>query len=485
MIHQPPKPRNGFDQVTNGMSVSQAQGVFFPAHKQHVFHRINLEYLVPLQGMNRRGVYGLLNAGIRNNLRKFGTADDVVRSLRPQIEVLASHVSMQGLHLMRSREELRKQLLASGTINFPLYRAGMEADFASKKLSESLHEQGNVAQQQIAAAEQMLKHALEVNNHNHRAHFELGWIYLFMLDKLPEAAFHFRQAAQLAQDSDPAFSTFALRHLADAYYGIQDAGNAVETSLAVLKQNPRPDLENLYECSRYLAIAGDNEAAARQLAKVVGRSPVYYVQAQVEPDFANTEEIGGVLRDLRSIKLNRIQSYVHSNWKQSSLASLPLPDGIDSATLFRQVFQQHVRVMSHLPYVTLSQREKQIGDMILGASQKRIVREVRQRSRQYEQNMEKQRSRWSWVNQLGGVFIHASVVLLLGSLIFYLLRFTSGLFGVGSLLGSDAIITAVLGSMLLLGVIGVTLFQFVPFGVKKLLQKQVELDNTLHLLKTS
>ncbi len=485
MGHKTPKAKNGFDKMTHGISAPQAQGVFFPAHKRQVFHRINLEYLVPLRGMNRQGVYGLLDAGIRNNLRKFGTADDVVHSLRPQLEMLASHVSMQGLHLMRSREELRKQLLANGVINFPLYRAGMEADFASKKLSESLHEQGQAAQQQLVLAEQMLKHALEVNTHNHRAHFELGWIYLFMLDKLPEAVFHFRQAAQLSQDTDPAFSTFALRHLADAYYGMQDAGNAVETAFAALKQSPKPDLENLYECSRYLATSGDNEAAAHQLAKVVGRSPLYYVQAQVEPDFANTPEIGSVLRDLRSIKVNRIQTYVHSNWKQSSLASMPLPDGIDSGVLFRQVFQQHIRVMLHLPYVTLSQREKQIGDMILGASQKRILREVRQRSRQYEQNMEKQRNRWSWVNQLGGIFIHASAVLLLGSLIFYLLRFTSGMFGVGGLLGSDAIITAVLGSMLLFGIAGVTLFQFVPFGMKKLLQKQVELDNTLHLLKTS
>ncbi len=73
------------------------------------------------------------------------------------------------------------------------------------------------------------------------------------------------------------------------------------------------------------------------------------------------------------------------------MASLPLPDQIDSGALFKQVFQQHVRVMSHLPYVILSQREKQIGDRILDASHKRILREVRLRSRHYEQVAEQER----------------------------------------------------------------------------------------------
>lgn len=472
--------------MINGMTVPTAQGIFFPAHKRCVFHRINLEYLVPLHGMDRQNVYGLLDAGIRNNLLKFGSADDALQSLRPQLEMLASHVSMQGMRLQRGREDMRKQLLGKGEFSFPLYRAGMEVDFASKKLTEFLHAGGgSTAHKHVLTAEYLLKNALEVNNSNHRAHFELGWIYLFMLDRLPEAAFHFGQAAQLAQTVDPAFAVFALRHQADTFYCLQDAGNAVEAAFAALRNSHQPDLENLYECSRYLAVAGDEEAAARQLVQIVTHSPVYYVQAQVEPDFAAVGEIRCVLRDLRADKVDRIQTYVHQNWKRSSLATLSLPDGIDSTILFRQVCQQHVRVMEYLPYVTLSQREKQIGDMILGASHKRIVREVRLRSRQYEQNLEQQRSRWSWVNRLGGAFIHASAVLLLGVLMFYLLRFISGLLGVGSLLGSDSVITAAMSGMLLLGVAGVTLFQFVPFGVKRLLRKQVELDNTLHLLRLS
>jgi hypothetical protein len=127
------------------------------------------------------------------------------------------------------------------------------------------------------------------------------------------------------------------------------------------------------------------------------------------------------------------------------MACLPLPDRIDSGDLFKQVVHQHVRVLSHLPYVTLSNRERQIGDLILNASQQRIMREVKQRSRHYERVAEQKRSRWGWVNQVGGALIHTSAVLLLAILMFYLFRIALGALGMGGVLGSDAVISRILG----------------------------------------
>ncbi len=81
--------------------------------------------------------------------------------------------------------------------------------------------------------------------------------------------------------------------------------------------------------------------------------------------------------------------------------------------------------------------------------------------------------------------IHVSTILLLASLMFYLLRFVLDLLGIGNLLNADALVSNLLGGMLLLGATGVTLFQFVPWGMNKLLHKQVELDNTASLLQPS
>jgi hypothetical protein len=185
------------------------------------------------------------------------------------------------------------------------------------------------------------------------------------------------------------------------------------------------------------------------------------------------------------VRVQRIQHYVHANWQQNALASLPLPDQIDSGELFKEVVERHEHVMTHLPYVTLSQREQQIGDRILAASEQRIIREVQLRSRHYEQVAEKERQRWSWVNQTGGALLHLSIILLLASLMFYLLRFVLDVLGIGNLLLADALVSNILGSMLLLGSVGITLLQFVPWGMKKLLLKQVELDNTVSFLKSS
>jgi tetratricopeptide (TPR) repeat protein len=470
--------------MSKALAASSLQNIFFPAYKGHTFHRINLEYVVPLQALGRQRVYGLLDAGFRSNLRKLAGAEDALQSLRPQLETQVSLVSMQGLRLLSGREDLRKQLLTTSQGSFSLYRAGVEVDFASQKLSESLLTQGDSAQQRVLLAEHMLKDALRVNERNYRAHFELGWIYLFLFGRLHDAISRLGQAAVYAQPHDPAFALFAQRHLADACYGAGDYGAAIDISLGVVNQSKQDDLESLYECSRYMSATGANREAAQRLSYVVARSPVYYLQAQVEPDFASNAEVSGMLRDMRAVRVKRIQSYVHTHWKQNPMACLPLPDRIDSGDLFKQVVHQHVRVLSHLPYVTLSNRERQIGDLILNASQQRIMREVKQRSRHYERVAEQKRSRWGWVNQVGGALIHTSAVLLLAILMFYLFRIALGALGMGGVLGSDAVISRILGGMLLLGAVGITLFQFVPFGVKKLLRKQLELDNTLNLLRS-
>lgn len=463
----------------------QIQSIFSPAHQRHAFHRLNLEYFASLQGLQPPALSDLLETGIRGNLQRAGESDAVMLSLRHQVEWMAAIIAQQGAWLQQDKERQRKQLLSNSQGNFTLYRAGMSVDFAGKKLSEALLVPADDAQQRVALAVQMLKNALQVNAHNYRAHFELGWAYLFMLNQLPEATFHLEAAAQQAQASDPLFARFARRHLADAWYGRQEFSKAADIAQSILPEAAPDDLEVRYELSRYLSAAGEMPLAAQHLAQVVGRSAIHYVQAQAEPDFAGQGEIQTVLEDLRSIRVQRIQHYVHANWKQDALATLPLPDQIDSGELFNQVVDQHERVMTHLPYATLSQREKQIGDRILDASRQRIIREVRLRSRHYEQVAEKERQRWSWVNQTGGALVHLSTILLLASLMFYLLRFALDLLGIGNLLNADTLVGNILGSMLLLGITGVTLLQFVPWGMKKLLLKQLELDNTVSVLKSS
>lgn len=463
----------------------QMRSIFFPAHQRHAFHRLNVEYLASLQGLQPPALSDLLETGIRGNLQRAGESDAVMPSLRHQVEWMAALIAQQGAWLQQDKERQRKQLLSSSQGNFILYRAGMSVDFAGKKLSEALLVPAHDAPQRVALAVQMLKDGLQVNPLNYRAHFELGWAYLFMLNQLPEATFHLEAAAQQAQASDPVFARFARRHLAAAWYGRRDFSKAADISLSILPDAAPDDLEVRYELSRYLSAASEIPLAAQHLAQVVGRSAIHYVQAQAEPDFVGQGEIQTVLEDLRSIRVQRIQHYVHANWKQDALATLPLPDQIDSGELFNQVVDQHERVMTHLPYATLSQREKQIGDRILDASRQRIIREVRLRSRHYEQVAEKERQRWSWVNQTGGALVHISTILLLASLMFYLLRFVLDFVGMGNLLNADTLVGNIMGSMLLLGITGVTLLQFVPWGMKKLLLKQLELDNTVNVLKSS
>lgn len=466
-----------------GLEAQQVRAVFFPKRKHFTFHRINMEYLVPLKGLQRESVYSLLDAGLRNNLRNIGAKDEIIFSLRPQLEGVAGRMSLQGQRLAREREMLREQLAKQVQRGFRVYRAEVEADLANLKLSEALAVEQQTGYESMVTAEYLLKDAVATNIKNYRAHFELAWIYLTVLESLTEAEYHFQIATRYAlEQGDVLFAHFAKRHLADACYSQTKFDEAVEHSLAVLHYNAETDLESRYEHIRYLSAAGEIEVATQKLSALVSASPVYYVQAQAEPDFRQHTAVRSMLFDLRQKRVDRITHYVHTSWQNHPLARLTLPDQIDPEQLFRQTFKQHIKVMAHLPYMTLTTRENQIAALIVDDSQRRVIKELNTRSKSYEAASEKKRRKWSWVNKTGAAFLHTAAVLLLACVFFFAARYIADLVGVGTMLaGSEAVMNMALFILPLLSA-GLLLIGFIPKGARRLFYKQLELDNTVKFI---
>ncbi|MCB1619125.1 MAG: hypothetical protein KDI44_00145 [Thiothrix sp.] len=471
--------------MSEGLAGSQIRSIFFPRRKQHVFHRLNLEYLIPLKSMRRGSVHLLLETGLRTNLRTVGGSDEVIYSLRPQIDGMAGQLLQQGSRLVRELEQLRRQLLAGSRESFATYRAGVEAGLASRKLADAL----DAATHQhffhhLLSAEHMLKDVLQVNHRDYRAHFELGWIYLNLLENLPLAEFHLEQSARYARLEDNlVFARFALRHLGDACYCQQKFGKATETALQVLHGQEQPELEHRYECARYMAVGGELASATRRLAGIVTKAPLYYMQAQVERDFTRHDAIRQMLQDLRQARVTRIRHTVHTSWQNHRLAGLILPDRIDPHALFRRTMEKHLRVMSHLPYVTLAQREQQIASLMLEDSRKLIMQEVSARSRAYEYRSERRHRRWVWVNKTGAVLLHGAAILLLSCAMFFAARYVADLAGMGNWLGGNGLVSQLLALTLASGLAGMLLVRFVPPGTRRLLRKQAELDDSLKRLE--
>lgn len=462
-----------------GLEAQQVRAIFFPKRKHFTFHRINMEYLVPLKALQRESVYTLLDAGLRNNLRTIGAKDEIIFSLRPQLEGVAGRMSAQGQRLAREREVLREQLSKQVQRGFQVYRAEVEADLANLKLAESLALEQSSGYESVVTAAYLLNDAVNANVKNYRAHFELAWIYLTVLDSLAMAEYHFQIATQHAlEQGDLLFAQFAKRHLADACYSQGKFGAAVEHSLELLNHNSEADLESRYEHIRYLAAAGDIEHATQSLSALVAVSPVYYVQAQAEPDFRQHTRVREMLFELRQKRVDRITHYVHTSWQNHPLARLTLPDQIDPELLFRQTFKQHIKVMAHLPYMTLTVRENQIAALIVDDSQRRVIKELNIRSKSYEVASETKRKKWLWVNKTGAVFLHMAAVLLLACILFFPVSHLADLAGVGVVLaGSEAIMNLGLIIVPLL-LAGLLLISFIPKGAKRLFYKQLELDNT-------
>lgn len=469
--------------MPTGLEAQQVRAIFFPKRKQFTFHRINMEYLVPLKALRRESVYSLLDAGLRNNLRSIGAKDEIIFSLRPQLEGVAGRMSAQGQRMAQDRAVLREQLSKQVQRGFQAYRAEVEADLANIKLSESLALEQKNGYENIITAEYLLRDAVATNAKNYRAHFELAWIHLTVLESLAEAEYHFQVASRYAfEQGDLLFAQFAKRHLADTCYSQAKFGEAVEHSLAVLHYDAESDLESRYEHIRYLAAAGEVEGATDKLANLVSVSPVYYVQAQAEPDLRQHSAVRTMLFNMRQKRVDRITHYVHTSWHNHPLSRINLPDQIDSELLFRQTFKQHVRVMAHLPYITLTERENQIAALIVDDSQRRVIKELNTRSKSYEAASEQKRKKWLWVNKSGAALLHTAAILLLACIFFFAARYVADLAGVGTVLaGSDAI-TKVALLILPLLLAGLLLIGFIPKGAKRLFYKQLELDNTAKVI---
>ena len=469
--------------MPKGLEARQVRAIFFPERKHYVFHRINMEYLATLQVMNRDSICALLSAGLQNNLRNIGGNSELLSSLRPQLEGVANRINVQGFRLQQARNKINSQLSLKSRESYSTYRAELGLGFANRKLSESLLLQSNQAYDSVLTAAHTLKNTLQVDHRNYYAHFELGWMYLCLLDALEHAEFHLACAARLAWDEgDYEFSVFAMRHLGDACYSQQKYDKAIHIAKEVIRVAPQPDREHLYECARYMAAGGEVKTATHRLAAIVNQDPAYYVQAQAEADFNQHAEIKHMLYDLRRSRVQRIQHYVRTTWQNHRLSRMILPEHIDPGQVLKNTLDRHVRVMAQQPYGVLTHREDKIGELIVYDSEQRVCQEIRRHARRYEQITELRHRRWSWVNKLGGLFLHTSVVLLLACLMFFAARYVAGLLGVGALLSADSMINYMVSMVFVLLIAGGLLIQFVPWGAKKLLAKQVALDKTLRVL---
>lgn len=469
--------------MTVGLEVRQLRAVLFPERKQYNFHRIHTEYLVLLRAIKRSGIRELIDSGLQGNLQGTRNGQDVLQSLRPQLDGQVTLLMLQNQRLQQEHNSLRDQLARKSREGFSAYRAEVGLDFASRQLNQALTLPEDEARERFITAEHILKDALRVNHRNYHAHFGLGWSYLFLVDQPERAEFHLGCAVRIAREErNLPLAVFSMRHLADVRYSLGKFEAAALLGREMVSLNDTDDEEPLYEFIRYMAAAGEVEEATRKLSELVSRSPVYFLQAQAEPDFIRHKSINTMLQTISQVRVERIQDYVRSTWQANHFARLPLPDGIDPDALVQQTFQKHIKVMSHLPHGILSQQEHQIGDLIVRDSEKRIMQEMRVRSQQYEQVNEHKRRRWSWINRTGGVMVHSAVILFLACLMYFLARYLVGTLNMGLWIGNVSIVNNLLMLTPILLVVGVILLQFAPIGSRNLLRKQAALDNALKIL---
>lgn len=124
-----------------------------------------------------------------------------------------------------------------------------------------------------------------IGNQDYEVWFNLGWLNWKHRKDIPQALSAFHRASHLAELSQDAYFTMALRHEAYMQYLTGDLISAVETAQEAVAKDRSG--QNLFDLARYLSRAGDDDEAVKALEEAIVKHPPLIITMYGEADFAN------------------------------------------------------------------------------------------------------------------------------------------------------------------------------------------------------
>lgn len=439
------------------------------------FHRIDIEYIAVVKGYNKTSISQNLITGLRDNLKHAAASFIWEEQVYSQLEQISSRIALQTTRLLRKLRTARKDDSGGTSTNHRYTRRERpNARLASLALVQAIDGVSREESKLYARdAESLLKQVLKHEPKDYQSHFELGWIYLFFLDDYSKASKHFLAAHENSKASNKLFSIFALRHLAKAYYHLEDYIAAEETMAEVVNSALHPDPEYQYEYARYLAVANEMKLSSLYLEQAIEKLPIYYTQATAEPDFKNKGIISRLLAMYKQQSVKYIRDQSRKNWQESQLSQLELPEELSTKQVFLKSCKAHEEEIKKHPFVIVKKNQDHISERLLKHSKEALLTELIDQETHCMRKIGHKRNHWKIVNKSGGFLIHMASILLLAAFFVLAAKFVLVAVGLGTAFRFDEITGQVFIAVLTLGMLGAYLLRSQPFGIKRLFQKSL------------
>jgi len=399
---------------------------FMPQRMKDEYQYICVENLLLLEASDTQTRRYILKNGLTSRFADFEALEPSDALTKSYLDSVINALENTQQTLLNSSEMLRKQFKTQpDTKSMDAFLRSLQA---YRKIRAALDLPASQSLFQFQQAEQLLKSSLEINDFDYIAHYQLGWLYLWVLDQNATAQQCFERAAAKSLDNDTHFHLFAQRHVAFSYFMQQQYVDALKIiqNLYSANQHSAINAENLalleYEKIRYALYIYDTDIVASNMALLSAQHPLYYLLIQTEALFQKQQNLHALPEQIRDNKLQEIQKSFDQRWKKCPLRLIQMEEGCNVNRVYYRTLKHYLPELASVNFIDLEQQSQTLGDTILQVTRANISNEIDKRHTLYTQQIEAKQSHYTWLHRTGKFLFGTALTIIMALLVlgFYL-----------------------------------------------------------------
>ncbi len=453
---------------------------FMPSFMKKEYQHIYVEYLLLLETHDTTRVQRILRNGILSRLCWYENLPATTALFEDYIDSLISGLNETKKILSNSTDQLREKLKKH--YDTKAMDAFLRSLQAHRKVRAALDLPAKQAIKQFQEAAQLLLTSLKINDFDYIAHFQLGWLYLWVLNKPDKAIQCFDRATIHSSKNDEYFHAFAARHLAFAFFCNQ---NYLQALRVIQETREFTEYEHVlveYEHLVYALYANKPELVVENLEALANDHSLYYLMIQSEPLFQRYGILKPLLEVIRKNKIQAIQKQFDKRWENSNMRLIQMEEGCNVNRVYLRTLKACMPVLDNVDFIDLDYKARELGDKIFEKTRSGIKAEIQKRHTMYTEQIKAKRKKYAWLNSIGKFIFTTSLYIIIALLIlgFYLVLDRYFIPGDSGITVNDWMIA--LSIMIFALIIGFIFATFETKQVQKLYVKQKLVDDAIDKL---
>lgn len=388
---------------------------FMPQSMKKEYQHICVEYLLLLDTHDTKRIQRVLRSGVLSRFRAFKKPPAKPDLFETYIDSLVGGLEATKKTLANSTEILREKLKKHhDTKSMDAFLRSLQA---YRKIRAALDMPASQSLEQYREAANLLISSLEINDFDYMAHFQLGWLYLWVLGEENKAIQCFDRATVRSQKDDAYFHAFAARHLAFSHFINKNYSQALQVIQEARHFTEYEHVLVEYEHLIYALYAGKTEEITENLEALSNDHSLYYLMIQTEPKFQENDQLATLPESIRKNKIASIQKQFDKHWEHSSMRLIQMEEGCNVNRVYLRTINKLMPELDKIPFIELDEQAKILKRKIFKLTQASIASEIDKRRSVYTKQLDEDLSKYAWVNKLGKIVFTASLYIIIALLV--------------------------------------------------------------------